>query len=210
MRQHVNLIAKELFFEEQAIPWRPLVIPLALILGAGVMIGWYLLDLRKARDLEEGLRQVTVQRQRLQQEISAFTNDIQTLSQSQGTPPPMLDQQLAAVQGLLKTRILWSSVLRELSLVVPDGIYLTRLETTDSSALSGPGGKAPGPLLGHGGIAIRFVGFARSHERVTSFISVLEQSAHFTDVGLVYAQKGAEGNVHQVGFELVGYLQRLQ
>jgi Tfp pilus assembly protein PilN len=205
MRQHVNLIAKEFLFEEQVIPWRPLAMPLILLLGIGITVGWYLWDLRSVRVSEEEIQQLTHQRQRLQQEISAMTGEIQALTQSQGTPLPTLDQQLAAVQGLLKTRILWSSVLREVSLVVPDGIYLTRLETTEPAA----GGKTPGSLLGRGGKAIRFVGFARSHERVTSFMSALEESPRFTDVGLIYAQKGAAEDAAQVGFELVGYLQRL-
>jgi len=199
MKQRVNLMAKGLLFEEQAIPWKPIAIPLALILGIGIMAGWYLWDLWRARILEAQIQQLTLQTQRLQQEMAAYMSDIQSMTPLQGTGPPTLDQQLAAVDDLLKSRVLWSSVLREVSLVVPEGVYLTRLETTEA--------KSPGPLSNKEGKGIRFVGFAPSHTPITSFMAAMERSAYFTDVALIYTQKGSEAGVPRVGFELVGHLQ---
>src|SRR3989304_56479 len=171
MKQRVNLMAKGFLFEEQAIPWKPIAIPLALILGIGIMAGWYLWDLWKARILEAQIQQLTLQTQRLQQEMAAYMSDIQSMTPLQGTGPPTLDQQLAAVDDLLKSRVLWSSVLREVSLVVPEGVYLTRLETTESAS----GGKSPGPLSNKEGKGIRFVGFAPSHTPITSFMAATQR-----------------------------------
>lgn len=200
MKQHVNLMAKGLLFDEQVISWKPIAIPLALILGIGIMAGWYLWDLWRARISEEQIQQLTIQRQRLQQELEAYMSDIQSATQMQGVGPPTVDQQLAAVNHLLKSRVVWSSVLREVSLVVPEDVYLTRLETSEA--------KVPGPLLSKEGQGIRLVGFAPSHTPITSFMAAMERSAYFTDVALIYAQKGSEAGVSRVGFELVGYLQR--
>lgn len=207
MRQHVNLMAKGLLFEEQVIPWKPIAIPLALILGIGMMTGWYLWDLWRVRILEAQIQQLAIQRQRLQQEMAAYMSDIQSVTQVQGAGPPTVDQQLAAVNHLLKSRVVWSDVLREVSLIVPEGVYLTRLETTESSAPGGSGGKAPGPLSHKEGKGIRFVGFAPSHTPITSFMEAMERSPYFTDVALIYAQKGSEVGASRVGFELAGHLQ---
>lgn len=110
----------------------------------------------------------------------------------------MIQQSLKEVEGLLHSRILWSEVLRQISLLVPRGVTLTRLEATE--------GGPPGLLSNPDARGLRFVGSARSHDQITFFIAALEQSRRFSDVSLVYAEKSPDLSPPGVGFELVGHL----
>jgi Tfp pilus assembly protein PilN len=198
MKQQVNLIAKELLFPEQVVSWRPIAIPLALVLYFGAIVGWYLLEQRNARTLEEQIQQLTLDRQRLQQEMHVITGEMRTATQLQSVEIPLIVGQLERVQSLFESRILWSDVLRRVSILVPTGVYFTRVETSDD--------KSGDTLSDRQRDGIHFVGFARSLALITYFMAEMEQSDYFTDVQLIYAKKDSDPSVSRIGFELVVYL----
>jgi Tfp pilus assembly protein PilN len=102
------------------------------------------------------------------------------------------------MRDLLKNRIPWSDVVREVSFIVPDGVWLTHMESLDA--------KPVGLLSTAAGKAVRFVGLAHSQADVNRFISSLERSPRYGAVSLVYAQKGAGEGVQGVSFELTAGL----
>ena len=200
MKQHVNLVAKDLLFHGEGIPWRPASLPLIVVLGFGAILGWYLWELRSERVLDVQIQYLTTDRARLQKEMQVLTNEISAATRLTSPEPSVLVQQLEAVRSLLKTRILWSEVLRHVSFLVPEGVYLTRVESSQSKATD-----ASSPSRAR---EIRMVGFAQSLTKITYLLAELEASEYFTDIGLVYAQKSSEPSGSRVKFELVGSVRK--
>ena len=198
MKQQVNLIAKELLFPEQVVSWRPIGIHLVLVLYFGAIVGWYLWEQRNAKTLEGQIQQLTLDRQRLQQEMQVLTGEMRMATQRQSVEPPLIVRQLERVQNLFESRILWSDVLRRISFLVPTGVYFTRVETSEDK-----GGETPSDRQRK---RIHFVGFARSLSLITYFMAEMEQSDYFTDVQLIYAKKDTDPSASRIGFELVVYL----
>jgi Tfp pilus assembly protein PilN len=199
MRRQINLIAKEVLTPGEALDFRPAAIPLALIAVLAILTVWSGWDFWRAGRLEKRVRQLTDTRQALQTEIERLGGEIQSVT-GERTALPIAERQIQAVNEMLRTRVLWSEVLRQVSFLVPQGVYLTQLETTQAAA--------PGLLSREGDRGIRFVGFAQSHTTVSFFIAALEESSYFSDVALVYAEKGAGVDASRIGFELIGHLQR--
>jgi len=79
---------------------------------------------------------------------------------------------------------IWATVLEEMRREIPQGVWLTELET-------GPAG------------ALRIAGGATDERLVTQFMSSLKGSAHFTNVTFTYTEKDQIGNVPIVRFEVV-------
>ena len=198
MRQHINLIDKGILSQEQTFSLKAMAIPLLMVVGVLAVIGGTLFELRSSQVLEKELQSLTINHQQLQNEIAILNNEISAHEGSAQDQIPVIQQRLKQVQDLLHSRILWSEVLRHISLLVPKGIYLTRLEATEDGI--------PGPFSNSDARGLRFVGSARSHDQITFFIAALEQSRRFTDVSLVYAERNSDLNRPGVGFELVGHL----
>ena len=90
-----------------------------------------------------------------------------------------------ALSAALAIRIAWDRVLREVSLVVPDDVWLTQLSA--STPNGAPGGTATAPAATTGSASpnsLSAVGFARSQESVALFLSRLESIPELTTVQL--------------------------
>jgi Fimbrial assembly protein (PilN) len=90
-----------------------------------------------------------------------------------------------ALSAALSARIAWDRVLREVSLVLPDDVWLTQLSASTPGAAAG--GAAPAPAVSTGSTSpnsLSAVGFARSQESVALFLSRLESIPELTSVQL--------------------------
>ena len=173
MKEHINLFQPDVL--EDRGPgggpqgrWR-LVLFLALVF---LLIGLYAQDTRKRTALAKEVAAMLRQRDQLRQQLASLTT---SSTSEKGVVDP-------AFESILKERVLWSHVLREVSLVAPEGVWMTRLETD--------------PTQG-----VRFEGFAMSYQKVTELISVLEGSRVFQDVLLDFSrenqnEKRIEFSVH--------------
>jgi Fimbrial assembly protein (PilN) len=89
-----------------------------------------------------------------------------------------------ALSAALAARIAWDRVLREVSLVVPEDVWLTQLSATTPNAASG-GAAAPAVTTGSTSPnSLAAVGFAGSQESVALFLSRLESIPELTTVQL--------------------------
>ncbi len=79
-----------------------------------------------------------------------------------------------AIQELLKGRLLWSSVFKELTLLVPKEIWLVSLNNE---------------LVNETQKKIEITGESLSAEAVTHFFKSLEESYYFSQVRLVFVEK---------------------
>jgi Tfp pilus assembly protein PilN len=90
-----------------------------------------------------------------------------------------------ALSAALATRIAWDRVLREVSLVVPEDVWLTQLSASTPNAAPGGAGAAPAVATGSTSPnSLTAVGFAGSQESVALLLSRLESIPELTTVQL--------------------------
>lgn len=103
-----------------------------------------------------------------------------------------------ALSAALAIRIAWDRVLREVSLVLPEDVWLTQLSATTPNAAQGGAGAPPTAVAGSTSPnSLTAVGLARSHESVALFLSRLESIPELTMVQL-QASTGADSETGRV------------
>jgi Tfp pilus assembly protein PilN len=198
MKSHINLVSREILFEEKPFPFKQVAVPMALSAAVILLILASLGYAWRVRVLNKEVRGLAIQRDKTQQELARLNGEIGGLTQQTQTNQASAAQQREAMRDLLKNRIPWSDVVREVSFMVPEGVWLTQMESFDSK----PAGLFP-PATGK---TVRFIGVAQSQAAVNHFISALERSPRYGSVSLVYTQKGGGEGVQGVSFELIAAL----
>jgi Tfp pilus assembly protein PilN len=89
-----------------------------------------------------------------------------------------------ALSAALAIRIAWDRVLREVSLVVPEDVWLTQLSASTPNAATAGAAPAPAATGSASPNSLAAVGFARSQESVALFLSRLESIPELTTVQL--------------------------
>jgi Tfp pilus assembly protein PilN len=197
MKQSINLLSRDILYKEAEVSAKPILLPLA-VLAAVVLLGvWYAMSLKEIRQKESRLQVLTTDKQQLDREASLLANQLQALEADRRPGIPVAQQQLKAIDDRMKTRIYWSEILRQISLLTPEGVFFTRVE----SARGGVKGAASQEEK-----RVRFVGYAWSHAPVTTLIGALEQSESFDSVALIYLQRTSEADNPRVAFELTARL----
>ncbi|HXV56266.1 MAG TPA: PilN domain-containing protein [Gaiellaceae bacterium] len=91
----------------------------------------------------------------------------------------------SALSAALASRIAWDRVLRGVSLVVPEDVWLTQLSASTLAAAPGGAAAAPAPAAGSASPnSLAAVGFAGTQESVALFLSRLESIPELTSVQL--------------------------
>jgi Tfp pilus assembly protein PilN len=208
MKSTINLISEIL--EEQRFPMEKLLLPAVLLLPLMILLMASVWQVLSARAMSEQVKRVTERRDALTAEIVRLTQEIMSLQS--GDAQQQDDQKKAmTVKALLKGRVLWSDVFREVSFVVPPGVWLRSIETFEPGSPV-VGGKPSGAQQTQTveSKQVKFIGFAKSNLAMTQFIAALERSEHFTEILLVYAQRGTEPDSQQVSFEIGANLRTMQ
>jgi len=137
-----------------------------------VMAGMWFLNTMNARKLTAEIDKLNKQKIELQQKI---TSSIPVSA----VPPPAVDKEILTAMGRTPK---WSQTLSALSVVVPQDVWLSSIESRDEK----------------GGRRLSIKGFSTTHLGVANLISMLESSRNFYDVEIVFVQKGSK----DVSFEL--------
>jgi Tfp pilus assembly protein PilN len=90
------------------------------------------------------------------------------------------EQRLTALSGALSEQLAWDRVLREVSLVLPDDVWLSSLGAGGGSATA----TAPAPGTAAAGQTLTFNGFTYSQEGVARLLNRLGLVPEFGDVKL--------------------------
>ncbi|HEY0318188.1 MAG TPA: PilN domain-containing protein [Solirubrobacterales bacterium] len=101
------------------------------------------------------------------------------------------EQRVATITSLADSRFDWERVMRELSLILPQDVWLTDLNAS-AAAGSGSGG---GESAGSGGVAgpsLELSGCATGQESVASFVTALKDIDGVTRVGLQSSELSAQ------------------
>lgn len=108
----------------------------------------------------------------------------------------LAEQRVETVKSLADSRFDWERVMRELSLVLPEDVWLVNLTATAAPgvALEGGGGGASGLRTAVPGPALELAGCATSQEAVAGFVTVLKDIDGVTRVGTASSEiAGKEG-----------------
>ncbi|MBI3755467.1 MAG: PilN domain-containing protein, partial [Deltaproteobacteria bacterium] len=95
-----------------------------------------------------------------------------------------IKKRLAVIDSLLQGRIYWSEILRNITHLIPDGIWFASMSTYD--LVKGAGNVQAEQA---GGKSVKFNGTALSNSRIAEFVFALENSQFFGNVLLAYSQK---------------------
>lgn len=172
--------------------------------AAGPEVGWFLLvlglvaavvavsggwEFAQRGALEKRRNEMVSERDRLtveQQAASAVVGRLQALTAEQAALQARLDTLAALQQG----RRSWSELLVRVGRIIPDGLWLTALESVP------PGAGAQTPLV------LRFQGKALTHARLSELIGTLERDQEFQGVELASTAKGTYLDREVVDFDI--------
>jgi Tfp pilus assembly protein PilN len=189
----INLLPPEIHQRQRARRRTFAVIAIGLILLAAVG-GFYFLQVLNLSRVEEDISAQQSENAALQQQI----NELQDVAQLQVE----IESTRQLLSTLLSDRLLWSGILRDISLVIPGEAWLDSL--TGSSTVAAEAGVAPtetttGPGAGLVG-QISFSGFAFDHRDVALWLSRLEDVRGFVNPWLANSTKSPIGATEAVQF----------
>jgi hypothetical protein len=127
---------------------------------------------------------------------------------SQSTLVAEKDARLEALGKALSARIAWDRILREVSLVIPDDVWLETMTTggPESSAAPPP----PGQAAPSAGGSFSITGYTYSHDGVARLLARLSVIPHLQKVKLGSSQLDAEGPRAIVKFTVTADLRQAQ
>lgn len=184
----INLLPPELYERQRTRRRTGAVIAVGVIVLAAVG-GFYFLQVLRENAVKEDIEAQEAENARLQQEI----DELQEIG--------LLQQEIDATRTLLNTlladRVLWSGVLRDVSLVIPGQVWLNGLTGQVGAPATGTTGTTtaapttttttttttPGQPAAGGGLVgqISFNGFAFTHPDVALWLSRLEDVRGFVN-----------------------------
>jgi len=103
------------------------------------------------------------------------------------------ERRVQTVAQLADSRFDWERVMRELSLVLPDDVWLVNLTATAAPGVTVEGGVGGSLRAGSPGPALELVGCATGQEAVARFVSVLKDIDGVTRVGMESSELPGEG-----------------
>ena len=175
MKEHINLFQPEILEGKVrgGTSTQKLLLPLSLLLLIFLFAGFHIQDGKKQIVLQKEVENILQQRDQLRGQMARLMGS--ALPTTKGVDLGLL------ADPDLKPRIVWSRLLQEVSLVVPEGIWMTGFENGT-------------------GETVQFSGFASSHQKVTDLIASLESSRYFQDVLLEFSRQNP--NEKRVDFSI--------
>lgn len=186
MKRHLNFIPKDMKAKWEV---RHELVPLALFAAFVFYAG-------------AGPIRLSVLTQMSEKEIAALEATSQELTEKlktmneQSKVAEQNNESLSAIQQVLARKNYWSEVFKEMSILVPEDVWLTNFSNLKSGAkgVTGPGsGGQPESLV--------IKGFATSQLAVARFLKVLEESSFFKGARMVSTEKEKEIKPSRFAFE---------
>jgi Tfp pilus assembly protein PilN len=138
------------------------------------------------------------------QEVASLQADLNVVNAqiAQLKPFETMQSQRATMtqtaSAIVDSRVVWSSIFEEISLLIPDTVRLSGL-TAAAPATMLAGGQLSGAGAAAGGADMTFAGTALSHKDVADFMTRLGLMPQLMNIQLVSAQKGAASSTSAGG-----------
>jgi Tfp pilus assembly protein PilN len=198
----INLLPPEIY-ERQRVRRRTAAVVVVGLIVLAALGAFYFLQVLRLNEVEDDIAAQEAENAQLQAQIGEL-QEIDALQQE-------IEATRTVLNALLTDRVLWSGVLRDVSLVIPGQAWLSGLNgqvgapgtagaattTTTTTTTTTPGQAAqPGALVGQ----ISFDGFAFTHRAVALWLSRLEDVRGFLNPWLSTSTKTDIGTQEAVQF----------
>ena len=177
VKDYINLLPQE---EKKPTPFATWGFLLTLLFIVG-WLGFFGLQVRQYRSLQKRIMTLSSQKQTLQVQADALRKELAVVS-----PSGMTRDKAALIQDILQERVLWSEVFKQLSRIVPAGLWFDYLEG-----------------IADGRAEIKIKGGAFNYISIADFMASMEKSGYFLHPQLSYAQKAVVQGQDVVGFEIL-------
>ncbi len=205
MKAHVNLLVADLFGEDR-FPFHKVVLPGAfLLLILAILVGTAV-ESTRSRSLKGEIKDLNQRKAYITQSLDSIKSETgEVLRQAEATSEGNKEKE-QLLQQLRQVHIPWADLLREVSVLIPDNVWLTRMEGVEESQGGNSSDATKSVDIAKSVRELKFVGFGSSHMAVTQWMSVLEHSRYFKNVTLVYAEKKSDEGQPRVNFEIQAVL----
>jgi Tfp pilus assembly protein PilN len=185
---------------------QPGAVSLTAVLGAvlltAVLCGWFLMASSGVSDKQAQLDSVN-------SELAAIPPPAQP-DTSQSTLVAEKDARVTVLGTALANRIAWDRVLREVSLVLPDDVWLETMNTNGPDPAAAPAAPPPGQTAAAPGGGFAITGYTYSHDGVARLLARLAVIPHLENVRLGSSVIDSEGARPVVKFSISADLRKAQ
>ncbi len=190
----INLLPRDDARGGRRAQWIVLIPVAAAVLLTGVTSAGFLSASGKVKDREAELAM-------LKDELASIPTPDASKVQSQNSLATDVQTRVTALGTALSHRVAWDRIMRELSLVLPDDVWLATLSATapvPSSAAAAPAAPAPGTSVA----ATQFTldGYTYSHAAVARLLSRLAVVPDLVNVQLQQSTRTKVANAQVVHF----------
>lgn len=126
------------------------------------------------------------------------------LLQEMGTTETAMEDIMHTLSSTLSERVRWSQLMREVSLIIPEGVWTTRWESVSSQVQQGARKNQRETGEEKTGKQMKIIGEAVSQEQLALFLSTLERSPLLSGSRLAHARR----EKGEVQFEVVVQLKQ--
>jgi Tfp pilus assembly protein PilN len=185
---------------------QPGAVSLTAVLGAvlltAVLCGWFLMA-------SSGVSDKQAQLDSANSELAAIPPPA-TPDTSQSTLVAEKDARVTVLGTALANRIAWDRILREVSLVLPDDVWLETMNTNGPDPAAAPAAPPPGQTAAAPGGGFAITGYTYSHDGVARLLARLAVIPHLENVRLGSSVIDSEGARPVVKFSISADLRKAQ
>jgi Tfp pilus assembly protein PilN len=195
MKAHVNLLVADLFGEDR-FPFQKVALPASFLLLILAILTGTAVEFTRTQSLKKEMKDLNQRKAMITQSLDRIKSETgEVLKRAEATTDSNKERE-QLLQQLEQVRVPWADLLREVSVFVPENIWLTRMEGIEELQDGNSSG------LTQSVKELKFMGFGTTHTAITQWMLALERSRYFKNVVLVYAEKRTDEGWSKVNFEV--------
>ncbi len=183
--EHVNFIPKNLR-KGNALPLQELLIT-SWVFGILIMLGLSGMKIHDEKSIKVQIEEAEIKAKKVSQSADEISNKAKLVEES--------NRQVGMAKDFLKSRMTWTEILKELSLLTPRTVWISSLSTKIDAE------KQP---------VLSIVGEADSQSQVAKLLTALESSYYFHDVSIKNSEKVQEFTPNLYRFEFLVAMAQLK
>jgi Tfp pilus assembly protein PilN len=196
MKAHVNLLIADLFGEDQ-FPYHKVVLPGAFLVLILAILGGTVVEFGRSKSIKQEIDELNTRRTTITQSLGSLRSEAEEVLRQAQSASEGAKTREQLLRQLEQERIPWFNLMREISFLIPDDVWLNSMEGVEDLN----GGKSPDKNQITKGLRLK--GFAASHTAIMQWMSALEGSRYFKQVRLVFTQKDVDEKQARVTFEMM-------
>lgn len=189
MKGHVNLLVADLL-EEERFPFQKVALPGAFVLLLAALLAASAWQWKRAHALNREVQQMSQRQTQLTVSLALLKSQAEQRLMEREALQKKAREREQLRERLKAERTPWPALLQALSVLVPQYVWLTEMESFEESQEEK---SAKG---------IKISGFAKSQAGILRLLLALDDSPQFQDARLVYSGKDEEEKRSRFSFEI--------